>query len=111
MHDLGKSDVYLFGDASRSGSGVILTTKNSQTSGVFADIRIQQTASIRTSVRFKIFAPPGAGEADGMAIVFSQDRKLGLGGYGLGYSGLGGKGDFAVESELTHSCGSRSFES
>ena len=44
-------------------------------------------------------APAGSGEADGIAVVFSPEKKLGLGGYGLGYSGLGGQGDFAVESE------------
>lgn len=98
LHDLKSSDVYLFGDAVRAGSGVVLTTRSSQASGVFADVRIAQTTSFRATVTFRMFAPPVAGEADGMAIVFSRDRKLGLGGYGLGYSGLGGKGDFAVES-------------
>ena len=33
-----------------------------------------------------------------MAMVFSPEIKLGLSGFGLGYSGLGEKGDFAVES-------------
>lgn len=99
IHDLKHSSVYMLGNSIRSGSSVILTMANSQASGVFADVRIPQTQSIKAAVKFRMFAPPGAGEADGMAIVFSQDRKLGLGGYGLGYSGLGVKGDFAVESE------------
>jgi hypothetical protein len=90
----------LFGDTNLHKHGLVLTSGTSQTSAAFAKSSIKQDQSFRCMVTFRITAPPGSGEADGMAVVFSSEKKLGLGGYGLGYSGLGGKGDFAVESEF-----------
>lgn len=94
------SGLYLLGDAKLSGQGAVLTTGPGQTSAVFLPKAVKQTTSFRCELTFKITAPPGCGEADGMAIVFAPERKLGLGGYGLGYSGNGGPGDFAIESRL-----------
>ena len=93
------TDFDLFGDASRTDFALILTTSSSQTSAIFNPTPIPQSLSFRCTLQFKLDAPPGAGEADGIAIVFSSEKKLGLGGYGMGYSGLGGPGDFAVEGE------------
>lgn len=87
-----------FGDAKASEHGVILTSGPSQTSATFcSDLSIAQTQSFRLTVNFRLSAPPGSGEADGIAILFSSEAKLGLGGYGLGYSGVGGPGDYAIE--------------
>lgn len=33
-----------------------------------------------------------------MALVFSREKRVGEGGFGLGYHGIGGDGDFVVES-------------
>ncbi|OWT36349.1 peptide-N4-(N-acetyl-beta-glucosaminyl)asparagine amidase [Cryptococcus neoformans Bt1] len=86
-----------FGDAHLNGSTIVLTTGNSQTSAVFHPHPVDQNDSFSCIVTFRLTSPPGAGEADGMSLVFVPNKALGLGGYGLGYSGLGGKGDFAVE--------------
>lgn len=94
----GVHGVHLFGDARLAGEGILLTSGTSQTSAAFTAKPVLQDKSFRCSVTFRLTSP-GSGEADGIAVVFSPERKLGLGGYGLGYSGLGGKGDFAVESE------------
>lgn len=91
----------VFGDAKLVDNSVLLTLCSGQTSSVFLPTAISQKTSFRCEVTFKIASPPGAGEADGIAVVFSPERRLGLGGYGLGYSGLGGKGDFAVEGEYS----------
>ena len=93
--------VEVFGDAKVTSDVILLTGGSSQTSAVFCPTPVAQDKSFRCRVTFRMTAPPGSGEADGMAIVFASDKKLGLGGYGLGYSGLGGQGDFAVESGLT----------
>ncbi|KIR27981.1 peptide-N4-(N-acetyl-beta-glucosaminyl)asparagine amidase [Cryptococcus deuterogattii LA55] len=68
-----------------------------QTSAVFHPHPVDQSDTFSCTVTFRLTSPPGAGEADGIGIVFVPKKALGLGGYGLGYSGLGGKGDFAVE--------------
>ena len=78
--------------------GVCLTTRPSQTSAVFIDRAIPQSTSFRCALDFRLHAPEGSGAADGIALIFAPEMKLGLSGYGLGYSGLGGQGDFAVES-------------
>lgn len=78
----------------------MLTTGNSQTSAVFHPYPVDQSDTFSCTVTFRLTSPPGAGEADGIGIVFAPKKALGLGGYGMGYSGLGGKGDFAVEGEL-----------
>ncbi|KAL0252440.1 hypothetical protein I308_101832 [Cryptococcus tetragattii IND107] len=87
----------LFGDAHLDGNTIVLTTGNSQTSAVFHPHPVDQSDTFSCTVTFRLTSPPGAGEADGIGIVFVPKKALGLGGYGMGYSGLGGKGDFAVE--------------
>ena len=89
----------MFGDARVIDEGILLTSGSDQASAVFSPATLKQDQSFRCEVSFRLTAPPGSGEADGMAVVFCPERKLGLGGYGLGYTNLGGKGDFAVESE------------
>lgn len=89
-----------FGDAHWDGSTIVLTTGNSQTSAVFHPHPIDQSDTFSCTVTFRLTSPPGAGEADGISIIFVPKKALGLGGYGLGYSGLGGKGDFAVEGDF-----------
>jgi peptide-N4-(N-acetyl-beta-glucosaminyl)asparagine amidase len=87
------------GNAKMTNFGIQLTSGPSQTSAVFSPSPIRQDQNFRCQVTFRLTAPPGAGAADGLAVIFCPERKLGLGGYGLGYSGLGGRGDFAVEGE------------
>ena len=87
------------GSAIPNGSGFCLTSGPGQTGALFHSAAIPQAQSFRCALAFRMVAPPGSGAADGIAIVFSPEIKLGLSGFGLGYSGLGGKGDFAVESE------------
>lgn len=82
------------------GNTIVLTTGNSQTSAVFHPHPVDQSDTFSCTVTFRLTSPPRAGEADGIGIVFVPKKALGLGGYGMGYSGLGGKGDFAVEGEL-----------
>lgn len=82
-----------------SGAMLVLTSGSSQTGAAFFPTPLSQDRSFRCRVTFRLTAPPGSGEADGMAVVFCPEKKSGLGGYGLGYSGLGGQGDFAVEGE------------
>jgi len=91
-------DVEIFSDARLSNGQIVLTSGSSQTAAAFYPSAIRQNQTFRCQVTFRLTAPPGSGQADGMAVVFSPEKKLGLRGYGLGYSGLGGKGDFAVES-------------
>ena len=81
--------------------GTLLTSKNDQVSAVFSNIQVRQTQSFKCEVTFQLSAPPGSGEADGIAVVFSGHKGVGKGGYGIGYTGLGGQGDFAVEGEFT----------
>lgn len=89
------NDVYLLGNAERIGGVVRLTNGPSQTSSVFSDFFISRSQSVRVIMRFRM---GGEGDgADGMALVFVSQRGVGVGGYGLGYEGLGGEGDFAVE--------------
>ena len=95
-------DLEVKGDARAVGDTILLTSQNSQTSAVFHPTPLDQKTDFRCQVTFRLTSPPGAGEADGLAVVFTPERKVGLGGYGLGYSGLGDKGDFAVESEFEH---------
>ena len=87
----------VFGGATITDDGVCLTAGPSQTSAVFIDTPIPQTTSFRCTLDYRLHAPEGSGAADGIAVVFAPEMKLGLSGYGLGYSGLGGQGDFAVE--------------
>ncbi|WVQ74506.1 hypothetical protein IAR50_004107 [Cryptococcus sp. DSM 104548] len=87
-----------FGDVQiDSNSTIVLTSTNSQTSAVFQPCPIPQTHSFSTNFNFRLTAPPGAGGADGIAIIFAHEQSIGQGGYGLGYSGAGDEGDFAVE--------------
>lgn len=91
--------LYSYGDAKMSESyTLVLTSGIGHTSAAFFPSPVRQEQSFRFQMRFRLIAPPGAGEADGIAVVFSPVKKMGLGGYGLGYTGLGGQGDFAVES-------------
>ena len=90
----------MLGDAKVINEGILLTSGSDQTSAVFSPTTMKQDQNFRCEVSFRLTAPRGSGEADGMAVVFCPERKLGLSGYGLGYTNLGGKGDFAVESEF-----------
>ncbi|KAL7421158.1 Peptide-N(4)-(N-acetyl-beta-glucosaminyl)asparagine amidase [Cryptotrichosporon argae] len=92
----------LYGHAERREDAITLTSGPSQTAAVFSATPISQCTSWRMQLEFRLTAPPGCGEADGMAVVLSPERKLGLGGFGLGYTGLGGKGDFAIEIDTYH---------
>ncbi|KAK8861540.1 hypothetical protein IAR55_002362 [Kwoniella newhampshirensis] len=96
-------DLSIFGNASLVGDTILLTSSSSQTSAVFHPNSLSQTASYRVKLSFRLISPPGAGEADGIALVFTSEKGLGLGGYGLGYSGVGGRGDFAVEIDTYRS--------
>lgn len=89
-------DMLLLGDA-RYRDSILLTNGADQTSAAFTRYSFSQDISWRAQISFALHAPDGAGEADGIAIVFSNERKLGDGGSGIGYSGIGDKGDFAVE--------------
>nr|XP_031862971.1 uncharacterized protein CI109_001446 [Kwoniella shandongensis]KAA5530043.1 hypothetical protein CI109_001446 [Kwoniella shandongensis] len=93
----------IFGDARIEGATILLTSASDQTSAVFHPHQISKTGNYRVNVQFRLTSPPGAGEADGMAVVFTSGRGLGLGGYGLGYTGLGAEGDFAVEVDTYRS--------
>lgn len=81
------------------GYPVELTSGPSQTSAMFTESSLPRSASFKAKMTFHINAAGGG--ADGLAVVFTADKGLGLGGYGMGYSGLGHTGDFAVEGELT----------
>jgi peptide-N4-(N-acetyl-beta-glucosaminyl)asparagine amidase len=91
------SDYHISGQARHQGSSILLTDGNSQTSGIFLPTPISQDQDFRCRLAFRLSASQG-GEADGIALVFSPEKKLGLGGYGLGYTDMGGQGDFAIES-------------
>ncbi|EIW66613.1 hypothetical protein TREMEDRAFT_34776, partial [Tremella mesenterica DSM 1558] len=80
--------------------GLILTSGPDQTSALYSLQPVSQSTSWKLVMDFKFEAPIEAGEsgaADGIAVVFSSERKLGEGGFGLGYSGIGKQGDFAIE--------------
>ena len=79
--------------------GTVLTSKPDDVGYIFPSDRIPRGESWRATVKFRLTAPPGQAGADGIAIFFSTEQKLGQGGYGLGYSGIGTTGDFAVESQ------------
>ncbi|WWD05783.1 hypothetical protein V865_003866 [Kwoniella europaea PYCC6329] len=87
-----------FGDTRLNSSSILLTDGPSQTSMIFNPNPINQNAGFRSKVKFKLTSD-GGGEADGIALIFVSHlpQSLGLGGYGMGYDGLGGQGDFAVE--------------
>ncbi|ORY24400.1 hypothetical protein BCR39DRAFT_561576 [Naematelia encephala] len=87
----------LLGDARVESATLLLTDTAGLTSAVFADKMIRQNDSFKCSLTFRMTEVSGSGAADGMAVAFCQEAGLGLGGYGMGYSGLGGEGDFAVE--------------
>lgn len=101
MFDSITQEPKLFGHISTMGVApgfpVELTSGPSQTSAMFTDASLPRSKSFRANMSFRIDAAGGG--ADGLALVFTSDRRLGLGGYGLGYSGLGQVGDFAVEGE------------
>ncbi|ODN76800.1 hypothetical protein L202_05402 [Cryptococcus amylolentus CBS 6039] len=91
-------DLVRFGDVQTdSDSKIVLTSAKSQTSAVFQPCPIPQTQNFSTNMTFRMTPPPEAGGADGIAILFAKNQSMGLGGYGLGYSGAGDEGDFAVE--------------
>lgn len=94
-----ESTLAVLGDAKVTDDGIVLTSGSDQTSAVFSDMKLRQTQSFKCDVTFELTAPPGSGEADGIAVVFCREQGVGRGGYGLGYTGLGGEGDFAVEGE------------
>ncbi|KAK4684910.1 peptide-N4-(N-acetyl-beta-glucosaminyl)asparagine amidase, partial [Tremellales sp. Uapishka_1] len=104
LNSPGPSDekVELLGDAKRMAEGYQLTSGSSQISAIFFARPISQSQSIRLAVKFKLLSE-GSGEADGFGVVFSGEKRLGKGGYGLGYTGLGGDGDFAVEVDTYRS--------
>lgn len=81
------------------GYPVELTSGPSQTSAMFTQSSLPRSVSFKATITFHINAAGGG--ADGLALVFTADKGLGLDGYGMGYSGLGYTGDFAVEGELT----------
>jgi peptide-N4-(N-acetyl-beta-glucosaminyl)asparagine amidase len=83
--------------------GHVLTDKPDQVGHVFPPERIPRDKSWKATLKFRLTAPPGQAGADGMAIFFASEQRVGLGGYGLGYSGVGTTGDFAVEGQLLHS--------
>ncbi|ORX33678.1 hypothetical protein BD324DRAFT_639140 [Kockovaella imperatae] len=91
------SAISVLGDAIHTIDGVCLTSGPGHTSGVFLGVPHAQNANFCINVRFRITAPPGSGAADGIAIIFSPEPRLGESGFGMGYSGVGGQGDFAVE--------------
>lgn len=93
----GHDTLETFGDARLTDGLILLTLGSSQSAAVFSPSPLLQAQSFRCQMDFRLTAPPGSGEADGIAMVFCPEKKLGVGGYGLGYSGLGGQGDFAVE--------------
>lgn len=80
--------------------GAVLTDKPGATGHVFPPERIPRDQSWRALMEFRLTAPPGQAGADGIAVFFASEQKQGLGGYGLGYSGIGTTGDFAVEGQL-----------
>ncbi|WVR03834.1 hypothetical protein IAU60_000831 [Kwoniella sp. DSM 27419] len=95
--NINMDDIRLFGDARKQEKGILITSGPSQTSALFLPSTIQSDQDFHCSMTFRLTAPPGAGEADGIAVVFAHSPQLGLGGFGLGYDGVGGEGDFAIE--------------
>ncbi|OCF34733.1 hypothetical protein I316_03777 [Kwoniella heveanensis BCC8398] len=89
--------LHLLGSARLNDGCIVLTSGSSQTSAVYCRTPIRRTDNLHIHCRFRLSAPPGAGEADGIALIFARERGLGLGGYGMGYDGVGGNGDFAIE--------------
>ena len=77
----------------------ILTNKPDQVGHIFPPVRIPRNLSWLTTLEFRLTAPYGQAGADGIAVFFASEQKVGLGGYGLGYSGIGTTGDFAVEGK------------
>ncbi|WVF67140.1 hypothetical protein IAT40_001885 [Kwoniella sp. CBS 6097] len=92
-----RESLHLSGNAKLNDEAFVLTSASSQTSAVYHPTPIRKTNDFRVLVKFRLTAPPGAGEADGIALIFTKECKLGLGGYGMGYDGVGGEGDFALE--------------
>lgn len=92
--------VQLLGKAERKEDTTILTTRPDQVSGMFFSQPIDPEKSFRVRLHFRLTTPPGSQGADGIALVFSSEMKLGGGGFGLGYDGIGKDGDFAIEGEL-----------
>ncbi|WWC68682.1 uncharacterized protein I206_102616 [Kwoniella pini CBS 10737] len=85
-----------YGNTRLTSKGILLTDGPSQTSSFFNPIPINQHKDIRCKFGFRLTSPQ-SGEADGIALIFSSQKGLGLGGYGLGYDGLGDSKDFAIE--------------
>ena len=92
--------VETLGDAEVKDGCIVLTSGSSQHGAAYHPTTLSQTQSYRLQTTFRLTAPPGSGGADGISVIVCHEKKLGLGGYGMGYSGLGGHGDFAVESEF-----------
>ena len=95
------SSVYLLGTATRSEGKVLLTNGPDEVAGFFPDVSVPRDRLWTVEMKFTMDAVQGGG-ADGMALVFTSDPlpRLGCGGFGMGYDGLGSEGDWAVESEL-----------
>ena len=99
LHD--DSDFYLFGNARRSpGGGILLTDGPDQTSAFFFDASLPRNESWAADLHFRITVPKGKIGADGMALIFTSKRGLGRGGFGMGYDGLGGSSDWAIEGRF-----------
>lgn len=95
-----EGNLQLLGDAAREKGATVLTTKSDQVSGMFFARPIDPVTSFRARLQFRLTAPSGGQGADGIALVFASELRLGVGGFGLGYDGIGREGDFAVEGEL-----------
>lgn len=101
IHSLSdSSEFYLFGNARRTGGGtLVLTDGPDQTSAFFFEGAVPHDKSWCVILDVRIATPPDQPGADGLALVFSSERGIGQGGYGMGYDGLGRVGDWAVESQ------------
>ncbi|WVW80091.1 hypothetical protein I302_102064 [Kwoniella bestiolae CBS 10118] len=87
-----------FGNARVQSSSILLTDGPSQTSAIFHPNPIPLRSNFRSKVKFRLTSDR-SGEADGIALIFLREPPdtVGLRGYGMGYDGLGGEGDFAIE--------------
>ncbi|KAK1927495.1 hypothetical protein DB88DRAFT_478214 [Papiliotrema laurentii] len=101
---LAPSAISCQGDATLSDAGVVLTTRGDQVGAAFASARIPQSTSWRAVMTFRLSAPPGSQGADGIALVFLSEPRMGQGGFGLGYTQQDLRaGDFAVEVDTFQS--------
>ncbi|WWC87829.1 uncharacterized protein L201_002721 [Kwoniella dendrophila CBS 6074] len=97
--DVRNDQILKYGNARLINTNTFLLSDGpSQTSSIFHPKSIPQNQNFRSKVKFRLTSF-NSGEADGIAFIFTKDEesKLGLGGYGLGYDGLGEEGDFAIE--------------